>query len=412
MTTPQNANQSGRPAHHLVMAGLNQLIEPNDVAAGALLELMSPEELLALIGRRDHLPLGLNERLTEITGQRPAQGSAQDLSVALSRWRKRLEFSDAHAALDAMERCGGGILTAQDPQWPQQLDELGFGRPLCLWWRAGIPDNLGTVSAQNSISIVGSRDASDYGNQVTFELARALGERGYCIVSGGAYGIDAVAHRAALSHEQWSFPYPATITIVAGGADRLYPAGNHALLQQIIAHGVLFSEVPAGTSPTRFRFLNRNRLIAAFSQLTIITEARHRSGALNTASHAVDLGREVAAIPGSVFSPNSAGTHKLIRSGSAELISSPADVEQLLGATTVGEIPIDVEKDPREHRTDGLPAEVAMVFDVLSYAKVLSVDEICARSGISVMNTLRALSYLAQRNLATDQEMGWKLRHS
>ncbi|WP_170184272.1 DNA-processing protein DprA [Glutamicibacter uratoxydans] len=407
--TPQ-LTPVGQPSHTLLMAQLNQLIEPNDVTAGALLELMSPQELLSLIQRRDHYPQGLAGQLAELTGQRPTPGSAQDLKVSLSRWRKRIDFANAEAALETIQRCGGGLLTDQDPQWPIQLNDLGFGRPLCLWWRASNPAHLGSVSSQNSVSMVGSRDASDYGSQVTYELGRALGGRGFCIVSGGAYGIDAVAHRAGLSHDPWEYPLPPTITIVAGGADRLYPAGNHSLLQQVIANGVLYSEVPAGTSPTRFRFLNRNRLIAAFSRLTIITEARFRSGALNTASHAVELGRDVAAVPGSVFSPNSAGTHKLIRSGSAELISSPADVEQLLGVAPEGQLPIAAAADPRQYPTDGLPSEAALVFDVLSFRNQLSVDEVCARSGLTVIETLKALALLAERRLAAEHELGWKLQ--
>ncbi|RBL99238.1 hypothetical protein C1H84_16265 [Glutamicibacter soli] len=255
-TPARRQDAVGHLPHTLCLAALNQLVEPNDVTAAALLELMTPAELLALIRREDHVPLDLGLKLAEATGRQPAPNSAQDLRVALTRWRKRLPYANERAALQAMQRLGGGLLTSQDPGWPAQLDDLGLGRPLCLWWRAADPGNLGG-DRERTVSIVGSRDASDYGNQVTFELARALGLQGFTIVSGGAYGIDASAHRAALSHDGWEFPNPPTATILAGGADRLYPAGNHNLLEQVITRGALYSEVPPGTTPTRFRFLKQ-----------------------------------------------------------------------------------------------------------------------------------------------------------
>lgn len=391
------------------VAELNQLIEPNDVTAGALLELMSPAELLSLINTPDHVPLGLKDRLYSVTGQRPAADSAQDLKVSLNRWRKRLGYSDASAALETVQRLGGGLISWEDDCWPKQLDDLRFARPLCLWWRSSDPHRLGRTPKSKAISIVGSRDASDYGNQVTFELGRALSLRGLCLVSGGAYGIDAAVHCAALAEESVDPLEPPTIAFLAGGADKLYPAGNSTLLQQVMNRGLLFSEVPPGTTPTRFRFLNRNRLIAAFSTLTIVTEARYRSGALNTASHAVELGREVAAVPGSVFSPNSAGTHRMIRSGSAELISSPADVFDMLGLPADGQLPISEPEDPRSRPTDQLPADARLVFDILSFTRPMTADEACSKSGVPMLATIKALGLMQRLSLAEESDAGWKL---
>ncbi|MFJ2617765.1 DNA-processing protein DprA [Glutamicibacter sp. NPDC087344] len=408
---PRRHDAVGIPAHTLCFAQLNQLIEPNDLTATALLELMSPAELLALIHREDHVPSGLESGLAQLTGRQPEPNSAQDLRVSLTRWRKRLPYANAHAALESIARLGGGLLSRQDPGWPAQLDDLGFARPLCLWWRAGSPHWLHTQRPTHTVSVVGSRDASDYGNQVTVELARALGRQGITVVSGGAYGIDAAAHRAALATGEWDFPNPPTIAILAGGADRLYPAGNHTLLEEVIARGVLYSEVPPGSTPTRFRFLNRNRLIAAYSRLTIVTEARHRSGALNTAGHALELGREVAAVPGSVFSPNSAGTHRLIRASAAALLSSPADAVELLDLPAdqvPGAVPAD-PADPRHYPADSLSTEQALLYDVLPMRKTLSPDELSARSGVSILQTLRGLSELERRGLAVRSEAGWKL---
>ncbi|MGP9527932.1 DNA-processing protein DprA [Glutamicibacter sp. AOP5-A2-18] len=394
-------------AQRRVIAHLNQLIEPNDFTATALLELMSPSELLTLIQRQDFVPQGLKAQVDQILGFKPSSNMAQDLKVALTRWRKRLSLSNPQAVLDMAARHGGGLLLNTDPGWPRQVDELNLGRPLCLWWRANNPELLSGQQLSRNVAIVGSRDASDYGDQVTFDLGRTLALRGYTVVSGGAYGIDASAHRAALSVDQWEHPNPATISVMAGGIDRLYPSGNSNLLNQVIARGVLLSEVPPGTTSARFRFLNRNRLIAALSRLVIVTEARHRSGALNTASHAVELSRDVAAVPGSVFAPNSAGCHRLISEGSALLLTSPQDALRLVGAESVAQ-PVQ-EQLSIERPTDRLGRDEGMVYDCMSFARGLVIDEISARSGVPLIQTLQAVGQLEALGMASTDGRTWKL---
>lgn len=408
---------AGTTPDRLVTAHLNQLIEPNDFTATALLELMSPEELLALIRREDHVPQGLKAEVLEILGFRPSSNMAQDLKVSLTRWRKRLPLSNPQAALDVAARQGGGLLLNTDPAWPKRVDDLGLGRPLCLWWRSKVPQLLAGQEFAKNVAIVGSRDASDYGDQVTFDLGRSLALRGFTIVSGGAYGIDASAHRAALSVDEFSGPNPPTITVMAGGIDRLYPSGNNNLLNQVIAAGVLLSEVPPGTTSARFRFLNRNRIIAALSRLVIVTEARHRSGALNTASHAVELGRDVAAVPGSVFAPNSAGCHRLIAEGSAALLTSPQDALAMVGAqqdTQRGVQPSTKSAQQQsliERPTDRLGRNEGMVYDCMSFARGLVIDEISARSGVPVIQTMQAVGRLEALGMASTDGMTWKLVH-
>ena len=409
--TSSNTNAAGgrvtpSSQERRVYAHLNQLIEPNDYVATALLELMSTQELLRLIQREDFYPSALKLPVDGILGFHPSGDSAQDLKVALTRWRKRLPLSNPVGALDAAARVGGGLLIPTDAAWPRQLADLNLGRPLCLWWRSANPQLLEGQELASNVSIVGSRDASDYGDQVTFDLGRTLALSGYTVVSGGAYGIDASAHRAALSVEDWQYPGPPTITVMAGGIDRLYPSGNSNLLNQIIARGVLISEVPPGTTSARFRFLNRNRLIAALSRLVIISEARHRSGALNTASHAVELGRDVAAVPGSVFAPNSAGCHRLIAEGSAALLASPQDALGLLGQHRQTESPSS-KAQPR--LTDNLSNDEGMVYDTMSFAKGMLVDEISARSGVPLIKTLRAINRLESLDMAATDGLTWKL---
>ena len=391
----------------LTYAHLNQLIEPNDYTASALLELMSPQELIALIRRADFVPWGLKSQVDDILGVKTTSNMAQDLKAALTRWRKRLPLSNPVAALDTAARHNGGLLIPTDAMWPTQLDDLNLGRPLCLWWRASEPQLLAGAQVATNVAIVGSRDASDYGDQVTFDLGRTLATRGYTIVSGGAYGIDASAHRAALTVEDWAYPNPPTITVMAGGIDRLYPSGNSNLLNQIVARGVLLSEVPPGTTSARFRFLNRNRIIAALSRLVIVAEARHRSGALNTASHAVELGRDVAAVPGSVFAPNSAGCHRLIAEGSAALLASPQDALALVGADRSTQAS-RVDQVP-QRPTDQLGRDEGMVYDVMSFSRSLLVDEISARSGVPMIQTLQAVARLEALGLASTDGLSWKL---
>ena len=135
-----------------------------------------------------------------------------------------------------------------------------------------------------SAGIVGARASTEYGNRVAADLAFGLGSAGLEIVSGGAYGIDAAAHRGALAAGA------VTVAVSAGGLDRPYPTGNAALFEQIAAAGLLISESPPGCAPQRHRFLSRNRLIAAFSSGIVVVEAAGRSGATNTANHARRLG--------------------------------------------------------------------------------------------------------------------------
>ena len=180
----------------------------------------------------------------------------------------------------------------------------------------------------NCAALAGSRDCTSYGAAVTGDIAYSLAQRGICVIAGLAYGIDAHAHRAALAGSTGEGP--ATIAVLAGGLDRDYPSGNADLAAAIRANGLTLSELPPATAPTRCRFLQRNRIIAALAGVTCVVEARWRSGALNTAHHAETIGRQVAAVPGSVHSANSAGCHRILRGNAAFLVSDAADVAEIL----------------------------------------------------------------------------------
>jgi DNA processing protein len=176
-----------------------------------------------------------------------------------------------------------------------------------------------------SVSVVGSRGATGYGEWATTDIVADLVARGFSIVSGGAYGIDGIAHRAALMAKGVTF------AVMAGGVNRFYPSGHEELLTQVRGSGAVLAELPPGAAPTKWRFLQRNRLVAALGLVTLVVEAGKRSGSISTANHAMALERPVAAVPGPISSSASVGTNRLISQSHAELVVSGQDVAYLAG---------------------------------------------------------------------------------
>jgi DNA processing protein len=231
--------------------------------------------------------------------------------------RSRLRDEAARLAEDA-DRCGAKLLLYGDPDYPAALSHLVDPPPyLCV---------LGDLSvlAQPAVAIVGTRRATPYGERVTQAVAGALGAAGVCVVSGMARGIDAAAHRSALARGG------TTAAVLGTGVDVAYPVGHRALHESIADRGVIVSEFPCGSRAAPASFPRRNRIIAALAQLTIVVEAGERSGALITAEHALDLGRDVGAVPGPIDSPQHVGTNGLLKNG-AHTILGAGDVLSLLG---------------------------------------------------------------------------------
>ncbi|WP_156027521.1 DNA-processing protein DprA [Mycetocola saprophilus] len=306
-------------------AAWSSIVEPGDSAAHELLDVLGAPAALNALVRDEPARYWSAVMLEHHAGDLDPEVTLERAERALARWRPRLAAGRVLDVLDRAGRTDTVIVGPHDHEWPLALNDLGSHAPLCLWVRG----NLDTLEASaNSVSLVGARASSRYGESVTVEIATGLVERGYTIVSGAAYGIDAVAHRAALaSHGQ-------TVAVLAGGADRPYPAGHEALLSRIVRDGVVISEVPNGTSPTRWRFLQRNRLIAALSRGTVVMEAGWRSGSLNTAGHAATLGRPLGAVPGPVTNASSAGCHRLLREYGAQLIIDAETVVELIEPLT------------------------------------------------------------------------------
>ena len=297
--------------------------------------------------------------------------------------------------LRTTERSGARIVIPGDAEWPMQLDDLGETRPWALWFR-GHP-----LPSERSVAIVGSRSCTNYGERVAAEFAHGVGDAGYSIVSGGAFGIDAAAHRGALAADAH------TVAVLACGVDVAYPAAHSALFERIVERGTLISESPPGAHPTRPAFLIRNRLIAAMSYGTVVVEARHRSGALSTSRHAVELNRIVMGVPGPITSPESSGVHALIKAG-AELVTSADDVLSLIAplGSVLGEVVNDTERE-----WDALSPTEQLVYEALPRRQAVGVDSIFTSltSNVSLPGILGALIGLAQRGLVAEGFDGtWK----
>lgn len=213
---------------------------------------------------------------------------------------------------------GGRVLGPDHPEWPAGLSVLGPYEPLLLWMRGTLAPSL-----QRCVSVVGSRACTDYGRRASGRIAEVLTGAGLTVVSGGARGIDAAAHSAALGRG-------ATAVVAAGGAGLVYPAEHARLFDRAGREGAVVWEYPPGARLTRSGFLHRNRLIAAVSCATVVVEAAYRSGALNTGRTAADLGRLVLGVPGPLGSPASAGVHRGVADGWAALLIDYDDLLELL----------------------------------------------------------------------------------
>lgn len=314
------------------------------------------------------------------------------VAAGVRRWVTRWSAVDPVRDLATAERCGARLVVPGDAGWPAGLDDLGALAPHALWVRGG------EVAAPRSVALVGARACTPYGERVAVDLAVELVRRGWVVTSGGAYGIDAAAHRGALVGGG------RTVVVLAGGVDRAYPAGNAALLEEVVATGgALVSEVPPGSAPTRGRFLQRNRLIAAATAATVVVEAGWRSGAASTAHHAARLLRPVGAVPGPVTSAASAGCHRLLRDGVAVCVTDAGEVVELAGVPG----PDTPGDDPRESRADVLEPLARQVHDGLSRRVPRDATEVAVQAGTTAAQARAMLGLLETLGLARRVGSGW-----
>lgn len=334
----------------------------------------------------------------------------------LEHYRTRLPGLDPEGDLREAEARGARFVVPGDLEWPSQLAdaELPAGPsmrpstpPLGLWVRGSA--NL-RMAALKSVAVVGSRAATAYGSRVASDLGSGLADRGFAVVSGGAYGVDAAVHRGALAVGGL------TVAVLASGVDVPYPVGHHALFGRIADEGILVSELPLGSHPTKGRFLDRNRVIAALTRGTVLVEAAFRSGALNTTGWARRMSRPVLGVPGPVTSPLSAGVHRELIDGRALLATGASDVAALIGARGAAFDGVDelfaAESAARAAATrpqDQLDDLAKRVLDAVPAGRAAERGWLAREAGLSVELVAARLSQLRLLGLVEDVGGSWRL---
>lgn len=305
MTTSELAEADARLAW-------NQMSEPGDTRVGALIRVFGAQAALAHV---------IHDPNAELVGYALALPSSQ-VQEAMRQWQSRYDQDEiAKRSVLATEH-GSSPLFPSDPAWPGMLNHLQDEAPVMLW----IKGNSALLTQSRILSVSGARAATGYGSHITAEIVEHVVSNEITIAAGTAYGIDAIAHRSALASNS------PTIAVLAGGIERPYPLAHATLIEKIADEGCVISEAAPGSAPTRWRFLQRNRLIAALSHATLITEAGRNSGSLNLAGHAERFGKPVGAVPGPITSATSAGCHRLIKDHGATLITSGTDTLTLIDA--------------------------------------------------------------------------------
>jgi DNA processing protein len=313
----------------------------------------------------------------------------------------------ARVTVDDVERlakaAAARFVVPGDDEWPAGLDDLRHaesiqrrgGEPVGLWLRG--PGHLAHLM-ERSVAIVGSRAATAYGSGIATDLAADLVEQGVTVLSGGAFGIDVAAHRGALAAGG------PTVCVLANGVDVAYPPGHASIFESLAMDQLLVSELPPGAHPTRVRFLARNRLIASMSRGTVVVEAALRSGARNTAGWALGCGRPLMAVPGPVYSRASTAPHLMIRNGQAVLVTSAAEVLELISDIGQAMLPL---AHGQTRATDALTENQLAVFEAIPARRRATVGDIALASGVSVPTCLGALTALESAGLVEGDERGW-----
>lgn len=399
--TPPSADPAWRADERYARAALSFVAEPGDVVLGALMRSATAAEVLALLRSDDGdtwpFPSGA---YAGDTAHVSVEQSPAAVRRTLNRLRSRLDRIPSPARLEAWERGGLRLVCPGDPEWPTQLDDLGDSRPIVLWLSGSVDLRFACL---RSASVVGSRAATAYGTVVGTEIASDLAASAITVISGGAYGIDACAHRGALAAGG------CTIAVLASGLSFGYPKGHFELFATISETGLMVSECSPDHAPNRPGFLVRNRLIAALSPGTVIVEAALRSGALNTAKHARQLNRQVMAVPGPVTSEQSAGCHDLIREWGAVCVTSAADVIELITPLA--------GQDAATERTPAVPPDqldpvTESVLRTMTGRAGRGPATIATLAGVDLDTAMRCLGLLAAAGFVERCDSGWRTRRA
>lgn len=381
---------------------------------------MSPQGRKMTSERRARLQLGLiaeagDPRLVDLLarfGPEPIIESASagrdlggiDLPESWVLRSRRLGEQTA-GAVERARRSGMRFLCPGDDEWPVRLADLDHGspiggsrgQPLGLWVRG--PLHLARA-VERSVSIVGARDATTYGLDVASDLAADVSDDGAVVVSGAAFGIDSAAHRGALAIAR------PTLAVLACGADVDYPRAHAGLLARIAESGIVMSEQAPGQTPTKGRFLTRNRIIAALTVGTVIVEAARRSGALNTVNWAADLGRVVMGVPGPVTSQASVGVHQSIRAGQSIVVTNGREVLEAIDP--VGRQDATLPWAPTT-ALDQMPGAVRLVLEAVRSTDWDTTGDVAARVGCTTDAAAVVLDRLAEGGWVARRDGRWRL---
>ncbi|MQA26791.1 MAG: DNA-protecting protein DprA [Micromonosporaceae bacterium] len=384
MTAGQHVSapdESGRETRRARVA-LACLFEPGRLDLGELVAELGPVEALARV--------------------RDGSGPDRLCRIAQVRAGRDIGRIEEHAG-----RLDARVVIPEDDEWPDQTADLvrlsrrhhvDYFPPLCLWVR-GEP-RLDEALAR-SVAVVGARAATEYGAHVASEIGFGLADRGWSVVSGGAYGIDAAAHRGALAAGG------VTAAVFACGVDHAYPVGHVGLFERIVDEGgLLVSEWPPGVTPGRHRFLVRNRLIAAVTRGTVVVEAAARSGSRATLHRARGMGRAVMAVPGPVTSAMSVGAHLEVREERARLVTGVAEILE-----EVGRIGDDLAPVPRggAQPRDALGPQAAQVLDAVPAAGYVTAEQIASQAGVPISDVLRTMPLLVLAGMVEEVDGRFRL---
>ncbi len=295
---------------------------------------------------------------------------------AIEQWRDKI---DPDIEMEKLARYKVKVLTCNDKDYPKRLKEIYDYPPVIYTKGLLLPED------DWCLAVVGTRRATVYGKQVTEEIVSDLARSKITIVSGLAKGIDTIAHRSALEAGGRS------LAVFASGLDIVYPAENEKLARDIMEHGAILSEYPLGTKPRAENFPRRNRILSGLSIGVLVTEADEDSGAMITARDALEQDREVFAIPGSILSPASRGTNRIIQMGEAKLVRTHTDILEELNLTTVAR-QIEMREILPETETESL------LISQLS-AEPSHIDEVCNKSGLPAATVSSTLAMMELKGL-------------
>ena len=388
----QQGSYSKERALDLVAAAAFSIVtEPGDRMAGALAKALGTQGLLALLIDGFEPARVLEavhqvraaDHLAEIFGDLPGT-----ISDSRQRWLPRFSKQAIVNLFQRAKQLDLSLLLQGDDDWPIGLNDLEEGAP-ALIFAQGNYKLLGRLA--NALSIVGSRACTEYGAKVTTKLVSELAIHKRLTVSGGATGIDSHVHSHSLRN---SLP---TVAVMAGGLDRKYPSSNSKLFQAIARNGVLITELAPGVAPTRWRFLQRNRLIAALTPTTVVVEAGTRSGSIRTANNAIELDRELFAVPGPLTSASSAGTNSLIAEGKAKaLIDTKLITSEVIESARFqdgSELMVRAQDALRDLR-QATGEQIAKAAGLTLFELNLALEELKARNQLRVLqDSLGSLHY-------------------